>query len=137
MVDENETFTLKTKINTLGNVLKKCKFDKTKLKAMFSKKKSSKKHIHTTYAPTSKSHTKHAHILHAYHTHHAFVCGRVYSCTYCGQKGHLAKFCFDRINASNNYVWVRSTNVTGPKKIWVLKSTTQLFDISTHQDSKM
>ena len=85
----------------MGNVLKKCEFDKAKLEVMFSTKNSSKKHIHATHGHTSKSHTKHAHL-----THHAYMCGRVYSCTYCGRKGHLAKFYFDRINASNNHIWV-------------------------------
>ena len=102
---------------------------------MFSKKNSSKKHIHATHARASKSHTKHAYVSHAHHTHHVFMYGRVYSCTYYGRKGHLDKLCFDRINASNNQVWVRSTNVIGPKKIWVLKSTTSLFDIGIHQGS--
>ena len=73
MIDENKISTLKTKINTLGNVLKKYELDKAKLEAMFSKKNSSKKHIHTTHAHTSKLHTKQAH-----HTHHAFMYERVY-----------------------------------------------------------
>ena len=88
----------------MGNVLKKCEFDKAKLEAMFSKKNSSKKYIHATHAHTSKSHIKNAHVSHAQHTHHAFMYDRVYSCTYCDRKGHLAKFCFNRINASNNHV---------------------------------
>ena len=34
----------------------------------------------------------------------------VYTCTHCGCKGHLAKFCYDRLNDSNfvnKFVWVR------------------------------
>ena len=73
MIDENEISTLKTKFNTLRNILKKYEFDKAKLEAMFSKKNSSKKHIHTTHADTFKSHTKHAHVSHAHHTHHAYM----------------------------------------------------------------
>ena len=88
----------------MRNVLKKCEFDKAKLEAMFSKKNSSKRHIHTTHAHTSKLHTKYAHVSHAHHTYHAFMFDRVYTCTYCGRKGHLAKFYFDRINASNNHL---------------------------------
>ena len=80
MIDENKFFILKTKINTLKNVLKKCEFDKAKLETMFSKKNSSKKYIHVTHAHTSKSHT---HVSHAHYTYHAYVYGRVYSCTYC------------------------------------------------------
>ena len=50
--------------------------------------------------------------------------------------GHLAKFCYDHINSMNNHVWVQNTNALGPKKIWVPKLTTQLFDIGIHQDFK-
>ena len=46
----------------------------------------------------------------------AFINVRVYSCTYCDRKGHLAKFYFDRINASNDHIWVRKTNTLGPQK---------------------
>ena len=95
----------------MGNILKKCEFDKARLKAIFLKKNSSKKHIYATHAHNSKSHTKHAHVPHAHHTHFAFMYGRVYTCTYCDRKGHLAKFYFDRINDSNNHIWVRSSNV--------------------------
>ena len=60
---------------------------------------------------THVSHTHQAHIL------HAFLYGKVYTCTYCDRKGNLAKFCYDRINASNDPVWVRKTNTLGPKKV--------------------
>ena len=52
-IDENEISILKTKINNLGNVLKKCVFNKAKLEDMFSKKNSSKRQVHTTHAYTS------------------------------------------------------------------------------------
>ena len=61
---------------------------------------------------------------------------KIYKCTYCGRNDHLAKFCYDHINGTNNHVLVRSTNVIGPKKILVPKSTTLLFDAGTHQGSK-
>ena len=90
MIDENKITILKTKINTLGNVLKKCEFDKARLEAMFSKKNSSKKHIHATHAThahTSKSQHIHTHKhAHSRHTDHVFIY-RVYSCTYCDRKG--------------------------------------------------
>ena len=73
---------------------------------MFSKKNYLQRHIHTTHTHTSKSYTKHAHAPHVHHTHHAVMYGRVYSCTYCSRKGHLAKFCFNRINTSNNHILV-------------------------------
>ena len=48
-------------------------------------------------------------------------------------KGHLAKFCYDRLHTSNlvkNFVWVREgTNPHGPNKIWVPKITPPLFDV--------
>ena len=103
---------------------------------MFSKKFFSKKYFHITHAHTSKSHTKHAHISHAHYIHHVFMYGRIYKCTYCDRHGHLAKFYYDRINCTNNHVWVRSTNVIGPMKIWVRKSTTPLFVAGTHQGCK-
>ena len=37
LIDKNEIFMLKNKINSLGKVLKKCEFDKTRLEAMFPK----------------------------------------------------------------------------------------------------
>ena len=50
-----------------------------------------------------KKHTPHMHarpLQHTY-THHAHtndsVYAHVYTCTHCGRKGHLAKFCYDRI----------------------------------------
>ena len=58
---------------------------------------------------------------------------RVYTCTHCGRKGHLAKFYFDRLNHlnfANKNVWVPIfTNPYGPKKIYVPKVTPTLFDI--------
>ena len=43
MIDENKIFTLKNKINTLSNVLKKCKFDKARLEAIFFKRQTQRK----------------------------------------------------------------------------------------------
>ena len=96
----------------MGNVLKECEFNKAKLEDMFSKKNASMKHIHTTHAHTSKTHTKHVHTPHihhahkpyVHHAHHAFKYGRFYKCTYRGRNGHLANFCYDRINDTNNNV---------------------------------
>ena len=42
-IDENEIFMLKKKIDSLGEVLKKCEFDKSRLEAMFPKKHIPKK----------------------------------------------------------------------------------------------
>ena len=119
---------------------------------MFPKRHTPRKYVHisyTTHAHTHQpqhahthhakhaTHTKHAYVSNAHYTHihHSFMYNRVYSCTYCGRNGHLVKFYFNCINASNDHVWVQRTNIIGPKKIWVSKSTS-LLDIGTHQDSK-
>ena len=60
----------------------------------------------------------------------------MYSCTYCGRKDHLVKFYYERINASNDHIWARKTNILGSKKIWVPKSTPLLIDIGMHKDSR-
>jgi len=59
---------------------------------------------------------------HAHHAHtHGSMYASVYACTHCGCKGHLAKFCYDRLNVSNfanKNVWVRKgANPGGPKKV--------------------
>jgi len=38
----------------------------------------------------------------------------------------LAKFYYDKLNTSNSYV---KTNILGPKKVWIPKSTSTLHDI--------
>jgi len=43
-------------------------------------------------------HTNHGiHMLLMFDTMYAHV----YTCTHCGRKGHLAKFCYDKINILN------------------------------------
>ena len=88
---------LKKKIDPLGDVLKKCEFDKTRLEVMFSKKHIPKKQSHATHTHIHKSQPLH-HAKHPKHAHtpHAFMYGKVFSCTYCGRKGHLVKFCYDK-----------------------------------------
>jgi len=58
---------------------------------------------------------------------------RVYTCTHCGRKGHLVRFCFDRLNSinfANNNVWIPFvSNPRGPKKKWVPKSSSLAFDV--------
>ena len=94
---------LKNKINSLGEVLKKCEFGKSRLEDMFPKKHILKKQTHTTHTHTHKSqylhsyHAKHVHKLniHTPYTHHAFMYDKIYACTYCDRKSHLAKFYFE------------------------------------------
>ena len=130
----------------MRNVLKKYEFDKVRLEAIFQKGQTQKKHhisyvYHHSHTPPQVQHihhATHAHHAHtnafAYHanTHHAYLYAKVYTCTYWDRKGHMAKYCYDRLNASNSHVWVRKTNILGPKKVWVPKSTLILNDIGTH-----
>ena len=65
-------------------------------------------------------------------THMILCYAYAYTCTHCGCKGHLTKFCYDKIydsNFANKFVWVRKgANPHGPKRVWVLK-VTPIFDI--------
>ena len=85
--------------------------------------------INSTYACTPSWHT------HAHHVHtHATMYAKVYACTHCNRKSHLAKFCFGRLNILNfvtKIVWDPiATNPHGPKrKIWVPKSLPLAFDV--------
>ena len=80
-----------------------------RLESMFRKKHIPPMHAHHTW------HT-HASLIHTHNTMYAHV----YTCTHCGRKGHLAKFCFDRINDSNfanRFVSVRKgANPMDPKE---------------------
>ena len=94
----------------------------TRLESMFQKKHASPMHAdkpRNTYA-------SHAHTHDAMYVH-------MYTCTHCGRKGHLKKFCYDRSSTSNfanKFVRVRKcANPYGPKKIWVPKSAPILFDV--------
>ena len=52
---------------------------------------------------------------------------------YCGRKGHLAKFYYDKVqnvNFANKFVWVRKgANPHGPKIVWIPEATPILFDV--------
>ena len=76
-------------------------------------------------------HRRHTHAHHA-HTHDAMY-AHMYTCTHCEHKGHLAKFCYDRIHNSNfvnNFIWVRKgVNSHKPNKVWVPKSTPIAFEV--------
>ena len=56
-----------------------------------------------TQTKSHDHHATHAHAHHA-HTHHAFLYAKEYICTYCGRQDLLAKFCYDKLNASNSHV---------------------------------
>jgi len=120
---ENDINLLKKKMDCLGSTMSQCAMNHSRLETLVRKKQ----------VPTSM----HAHPprhTHAPHGHHQHMYAHVYSCTHCGRKGHLAKFCYDRLHTPNlakNFVWVREgTNPHGPKKIWVPKTTPPIvFDV--------
>ena len=117
---------LKNKIDCLSSTLSKCAFNHSKLESLFQKKQVPHVHAH---------HPQHAYAHFARHDHtHSHVHSRVYKCTHCGRKGHLAKFCYDKINtlnfANKKNVWVPlDANPRGPKRKWVPKSPPFVFDV--------
>ena len=63
---------LKDKINSLGDVLKKCDSNKVRLEAMFPKKHTPKKHVHTTHAHhITHTHTPKSQHIHTHHARHS------------------------------------------------------------------
>jgi len=120
---------LKKKVDCLGSTMSQCAMNHTRLETLLRKKQvPSFMHAH----PPRHTHAPHGH-------HHTYA--HVYTCTHCGRKGHLAKFCFDRLHVNNlankkKFVWVRDeTNSHGPKRQWVPKTTPPIFDVGV--DSHM
>ena len=110
-------------MDSLSSTLSTCAFNHTRLESMFSKKQTP--HIHAHHHHAYAYVARHDHTLTHKHP-------KVYKCTHCGRKGHLAKFCYDKINALNfaKNVWVPlNANPHGPKKKWVPKSPPFVFDI--------
>ena len=72
-----------------------------------------------------KKHAPHLHAHPLWHTHDS-IYARVYTCTHCGRKSHLAKFCYARLNDFNfisKNVWVRrGINPHDPRKFVYQKS---------------
>ena len=84
-------------------------------------------HVHAQHPRHTYAHfTRHDHT-------HSHVHTRVYKCTHCGRKGHLAKYYYDRLDHFNfayKNVWVPyKTNPKGPKKIWVPKPPPCVFNV--------
>ena len=79
---ENDICMLKKSVDYLGSTLSQCAMNHMRLESMFRKK----------HAPHMYAHkTRHTHAHHA-HTHDSLY-ARVYTCTHCGYKGHITKFC--------------------------------------------
>ena len=106
---ENDINILKKSVDRLGSTLSQCALNDTCLESMFRKKHAPYMHAH---------HTRHIHAHHA-HTHDS-IYAHVYTCTHCRRKGHLAKFCYDRVhnvNFANKFVWVKKVaNLMDPRK---------------------
>jgi len=121
----NEINVLKNKISNLSSTLSTCAFNHSKLESLFSKKQ----------APHVHAHHHHAYAYVAHHDHnHTHKHSKVYTCTHCGRRGHLAKFCYDRIHqlnfANHKNFWVPyKANPQGPKRKWVPKSPPLIFDV--------
>ena len=104
--------------------MSKCAFNHKRLESLFQKKQVPHVHAH---------HPHHAYAHFTRHDHtHTHMHPRVYKCTHCGRKGHLAKFCYDKansINFANKNIWVlNNANPHGPKKR-VLKFSPLIFDV--------
>jgi len=118
---ENDINNLKKSVECLGSTLSHCAMNHTRLESLIRKKQVPTMHAHPT------RHT------HAHHGHNHNMYAHVYTCTHCGRKGHLARFCYDRLHVENlatNLVWVRrDTNPRGPTRKWVPRSTSLIFDV--------
>jgi len=113
---------LKKNVDCLGSTLSQCVVSHTRLESLFQKKQVPSMHAHSP---------RHTHVTHGHHHHTLYA--HVYTCTHCGRKGHLTRFCYDRIhdeNLANKFVWVRKgTNPHGPNRVWVPKITPIIFDV--------
>ena len=124
-INDSEINVLKNRISCLSSTLSTCAFNHTRLESMFSKKQTPPIHAH---------HSHHAYSLFARHDHtHKHMHSKVYKCTHCDRRGHLVKFCYDRIHhlnfANHKNVWVSyKANPQGPKRKWVPKSPPCVFD---------
>ena len=87
-VDRKEFSNIKKRIDILDSTLKKCASDMSKFSSIFSKGKTQRKHtsIHTQHALQAQ------HVSHTHKHNHAYIYGKVYTCTHCDRKGHLEKF---------------------------------------------
>ena len=112
---------MKKSVDCLGSTLSQCALDHKRLETLVRNKQVPSLHAHPS---------RHTHASHGHH-HHMYA--HVYTCTHCGRKGHLARFCYDRLhdeNLATNFVWVRKdTNPRGPKRKWVPKATSLIFDV--------
>ena len=123
-------------MDCLSSTLSTCTFNHSRLESLFSNKQAPHVHAH---------HHAFAYVTRHDHTH-THKHPKVYKCTHCGRKGHLAKFCFDKlhhVNFANKNIlkFVKEpkhfanknvpykANPQGPKRKWVPKPPPCVFDV--------
>ena len=87
---KNDINILKKNVDCLGSTLSQCAINHTRLESLFRKKQISSLHAHIP---------RHTHAPHVYI--HNTMYAHVYTRTHYGRKGHLAKFCYDKIHDVN------------------------------------
>ena len=86
--------------NVLMFWIPSCALEMNKFASMFSKEKTQRKHTSQT------SNTHHEKYAYTHQHKHDFMYGKVYTCSHCGRKGRLAKFCYAKLNMLNKNTWV-------------------------------
>ena len=86
---DKDIHSLKKSVNCLDSTLSQSATDHKRLEFMFREKYVSYMHAH----PSRHTHAHHSHT-------HDFIHANMYTCTHYKCKGHLIKFCYDRINIS-------------------------------------
>ena len=108
----------------MSSTLSNCAFNHNRLESLFQKKQVP--HIHAHHPRHTYAHFAHQIIL-------ILMC--MLECTnvhIAVAKGHLAKFCFDKINHinfTNKNVWVPYDATPWTQKKWVSKSSPLMFDV--------
>ena len=107
---DNDICLLKKSVDCLGSTLSQCVLNHSRLESMFRKKQVPSLHAHKP----RHTHASHVNVHNTMYAH-------MYTCTHCGRKGHLAKFCFDKkhdVNLATKFIWVRKgANPHGPNRV--------------------
>ena len=91
-----------------------------------SQRRTKKPHVHTSTCTHERKKNigpnlfKHK----AHRNHHAHFYTPMF-CDFCGRRGHIERFCYDKIGKTsygkNRFTWKRDTNYIEPKAKWVPK----------------
>ena len=123
ILNKNEIDCMKKRMIVLDETRKKMCFWFKQERFFVSKEKDSREMFttSTTHKVRSQNTTR---------KHQAYLYNKVYIYTHCGRKGHLAQFCYSRLNLRNKNIWIwKDTSPQGHKMIWVLKNTPILLDV--------